>query len=156
MSRRMEGLARFVLTVLKLTLAFEFTAAVILTARWTGEFGLGQAAYYGLFHAVSAFNNAGFALFSDSLMRFRGDWIVNLVVTTLDHLRWPGIRRPHRNRARAAVPPLLDAHASRHHADDGVDRRHDSPHLVHRAEQSTHVGSRWASAKGSWRRTFRR
>lgn len=79
----MEGLARFVLTVLKLTLAFELTAAAILTARWASEYGLGQAAYYGLFHAVSAFNNAGFALFSDSLMRFRGDWIVNLVVTTL-------------------------------------------------------------------------
>src|SRR5687767_4849710 len=79
----MEGLARFVLTVLKLTLAFELAAALVLTARWAVEYGLGQAAYYGLFHAISAFNNAGFALFSDSLMRFRGDWIVNLVITTL-------------------------------------------------------------------------
>ena len=79
----MEGLARFVLTVLKLTLAFELTGALILTAWWAGEYGIGQAAYYGLFHAISAFNNAGFALFSDSLMRFRGDWLVNLVVTTL-------------------------------------------------------------------------
>lgn len=79
----MEGLARFVLTVLKLTLAFELTGALILTARWAGEYGIVQAAYYGVFHAISAFNNAGFALFSDSLMRFRGDWLVNLVVTTL-------------------------------------------------------------------------
>ena len=79
----MEGLARFVLTVLKLTLAFELAGALILTAWWAGEYGLGRAAYYGLFHAVSAFNNAGFALFSDSLIRFRGDWVVNLVVTTL-------------------------------------------------------------------------
>jgi trk system potassium uptake protein len=79
----MEGLARFVLTVFKLTLTFELTGALILTARWAGEHGIGQAAYYGLFHAISAFNNAGFALFSDSLMRYRGDWIVNLVITTL-------------------------------------------------------------------------
>jgi trk system potassium uptake protein len=79
----MEGLARFVLTVLKLTLAFELAGAVILTAWWAGEYGIGRAAYYGLFHAISAFNNAGFALFSDSLMRFRGDWVVNLVLTTL-------------------------------------------------------------------------
>ena len=79
----MEGLARFVLTVLKLTLAFELTGALILTAWWASEYGLGRAAYYGLFHAISAFNNAGFALFSDSLIRFRGDWVVNLVVTTL-------------------------------------------------------------------------
>jgi trk system potassium uptake protein TrkH len=79
----MDGLARFVLTVLKLTLAFELTGAAALTARMAGEYGLGRAAYYGLFHAVSAFNNAGFALFSDNLMRYRGDWIVNLVITTL-------------------------------------------------------------------------
>jgi trk system potassium uptake protein TrkH len=79
----MEGLARFVLTVLKLTLAFELAGATILTARWASQYGIGPAAYYGLFHAISAFNNAGFALFSDSLMRFRGDWIVNLVVTAL-------------------------------------------------------------------------
>jgi trk system potassium uptake protein TrkH len=61
----MEGLARFVLTVLKLTLIFELTGALVLTARWAPEYGLGRAAYYGLFHAISAFNNAGFALFSD-------------------------------------------------------------------------------------------
>jgi trk system potassium uptake protein TrkH len=79
----MEGLARFVLTVLKLTLVFELAGAAILTARWAGRFGVGQAAYYGLFHSISAFNNAGFALFSDSLIQFRGDWVVNLVVTTL-------------------------------------------------------------------------
>ena len=79
----MDGLARFVLTVLKLTLAFELAGAMLLTARWAGEYGLGRAAYYGLFHSVSAFNNAGFALFSDNLMRFRGDWLVNLVITTL-------------------------------------------------------------------------
>jgi trk system potassium uptake protein len=79
----MEGLARFVLTVLKLTLAFELTGAAILAAWWASDYGVGQSIYYGLFHAISAFNNAGFALFSDSLMRFRGDWVVNLVVTSL-------------------------------------------------------------------------
>jgi trk system potassium uptake protein TrkH len=79
----MEGLARIVLTVLKLTLVFELAGALVLTAWWTGEYGLGRAAYLGVFHAVSAFNNAGFALFPDSLMRFRGDWLVNLVITTL-------------------------------------------------------------------------
>jgi trk system potassium uptake protein TrkH len=79
----LEGLARFVWTVLKLTLTFELAGAVVLTARWTSEYGLAQAAYHGLFHAVSAFNNAGFALFSDSLVRFRGDWVVNFVITTL-------------------------------------------------------------------------
>jgi trk system potassium uptake protein TrkH len=79
----MEGLARFVVTVLKLTLLFEGCGALILTVRWASEYGLTRAAYYGLFHAISAFNNVGFALFSDSLVQFRGDWVVNFVVTSL-------------------------------------------------------------------------
>lgn len=79
----MEGLIRFVLTVFKLTLTFELVGAALLTIAWTGEMGLLRAAYFGLFHSVSAFNNAGFSLFSDNLIRYRGDWLVNLVVSTL-------------------------------------------------------------------------
>ncbi len=79
----LDGLLRFALTVLKLTLVVELTGAAVLAARWWGEMGAGPAAWYGLFHSVSAFNNAGFALWSDSLVRFRGDVTVNLVVTTL-------------------------------------------------------------------------
>jgi trk system potassium uptake protein TrkH len=79
----MEGLIRFVFTVFKLTLAFELVGATVLTIAWTNEMGILRAAYFGLFHAVSAFNNAGFSLFSDSLVRYRADWLVNLVVITL-------------------------------------------------------------------------
>lgn len=79
----MEGLGRFALAVLKLTLVFELTGAALLALRWLHELGAGRAAYYGLFHAVSAFNNAGFALFSDNLTGYRGDWMVNLVVCGL-------------------------------------------------------------------------
>ena len=79
----MEGLARFVFTVLKLTLAFELTGALVLTLYWAGEHGFARAAWLALFHAVSAFNNAGFSLFSDSLIRYRGDVVVNLVITVL-------------------------------------------------------------------------
>jgi trk system potassium uptake protein TrkH len=79
----MDGLIRFVVNVFKLTLAFELIGALVLAARWMGEMGLGRALYLGLFHAVSAFNNAGFALFSDSLMGFRDDPIVNATILTL-------------------------------------------------------------------------
>jgi trk system potassium uptake protein TrkH len=78
-----EGLLRFAASVFRLTLAFELAGAAILAARWAPDMGLARAAYAGLFHAVSAFNNAGFALFSDNLMGFRGDLTVNLVITTL-------------------------------------------------------------------------
>lgn len=79
----MEGLVRFAGTVLKLTLAFELTGALILALWWSSTLGAGAAAWYGLFHAVSAFNNAGFALWSDNLISWRGDVVVNLVITAL-------------------------------------------------------------------------
>jgi trk system potassium uptake protein len=78
----LEGLVRFAGVVLKMTLAFEFAGAVVLTARWWPDFGP-SALWYALFHSVSAFNNAGFALWSDSLMQWRADWTVNLVVIAL-------------------------------------------------------------------------
>ncbi len=64
--------------VFKVTVFFEATTAVLLTARFLVGYDepLGRAVYHGVFHAVSAFNNAGFALYSDNLMRFVTDpWI---------------------------------------------------------------------------------
>lgn len=81
-AQNLEGVVRFTVTVLKLTLAFEVTGAAILAIRWWPEFGP-AAIWHGVFHAVSAFNNAGFALWSDNLMRWRGDVTVNLVITGL-------------------------------------------------------------------------
>ncbi|MBP7777445.1 MAG: hypothetical protein KA371_09975 [Acidobacteria bacterium] len=79
----MNGLVRFAGTVLKLTLAFELAGATILSLYWWPSLGLTQALWLGLFHAVSAFNNAGFALWSDNLMSWQGDVVVNLVITSL-------------------------------------------------------------------------
>lgn len=79
----MEDLIRFAVTVFKLTLVFELAGALLLAVRWAPEMGVARAAYFGIFHSVSAFNNAGFALFPDSLISYRGDWLVNLVVCGL-------------------------------------------------------------------------
>jgi trk system potassium uptake protein TrkH len=48
-----------------------------------GDMGPLRAMYVGLFHSVSAFNNAGFALFSNSLIEFRDDPIVNATILIL-------------------------------------------------------------------------
>jgi trk system potassium uptake protein TrkH len=80
-SRR--DLLRFTGTVLKLTLAFEAVGALVLTLRWWGEYGLADAAWFGVFHAVSAFNNAGFSLFSTNLLDWRSDVVVNLTIAGL-------------------------------------------------------------------------
>lgn len=52
-------------------------AAVLAARLWLGyDYGLGRAAYQGLFHSVMAFNNSGFALYSDNLIGFATDpWI---------------------------------------------------------------------------------
>jgi trk system potassium uptake protein len=79
----LEGLVRFAGTVLRLTLFFELAGAAALTLHWWDDLGGVSAAWFGLFHAVSAFNNAGFSLWSDSLVRWRADVTVNLIFTSL-------------------------------------------------------------------------
>ena len=79
----MQGLVRFVKLVTLMTFSLEAIGAVLLTLRFSMDFSWGTATYYGVFHAISAFNNAGFALFSDSLISFQSDWTVNCIVTIL-------------------------------------------------------------------------
>ncbi len=65
--------------VMKIMAVFEAVTALILTARfWIAyDDDLGTAVWHGVFHAVSAFNNAGFALYSDNLIGFAEDpWII--------------------------------------------------------------------------------
>ena len=67
-------LRRIVLTVL----VCELATAAVLTARFRAAYDdtLATAVWHGVFHAVSAFNNAGFALYSDNLIPFVADaWI---------------------------------------------------------------------------------
>lgn len=58
-------------TVVAVTLALEFVGAVFLWIDWSGRMGPLQAVWPAVFHAVSAFCNAGFSLFSDSLESWR-------------------------------------------------------------------------------------
>jgi trk system potassium uptake protein len=78
-----EGIVKFTKKVLLFTLIFELAGALILSLRFFSDHPFGDALFYGLFHAVSAFNNAGFSLFSDNFIRYRGDILVNLTITTL-------------------------------------------------------------------------
>ncbi|MFC3386810.1 TrkH family potassium uptake protein [Couchioplanes azureus] len=58
----------------------EAVISVVLTLRfWLGyDYSFGRAVWEAVFHAVQAFNNAGFALYPDSLVRFVGDWWICL------------------------------------------------------------------------------
>ncbi|RJX37008.1 Ktr system potassium transporter B [Paenibacillus pinisoli] len=78
-----QGLVKLSLYMVLIVFLFESIATLILTLRWESEMGLGRAAYYALFHSISAFNNAGFALWSDGLSQHVGDPIVNFIIITL-------------------------------------------------------------------------
>jgi trk system potassium uptake protein len=65
-----------------LVIACEVALATVLTLRFlvTYDYPPGRALWHGVFHAVSAFNNAGFALYTNSLIRFARDWWVCLPI----------------------------------------------------------------------------
>jgi trk system potassium uptake protein len=69
--------------VILLTLISEGLGTILLFIRFAQDFPPATAFYHALYNAVSAFNNCGYSLFSDSLMSYRGDWIVNLTVMCL-------------------------------------------------------------------------
>ena len=57
-------------SIIALTVAAEVIGGLLLTFHWSQELPLSRAVYRGFFHSVSAFCNAGFALYSDSMMRY--------------------------------------------------------------------------------------
>lgn len=69
--------------ILKTVLACELLGVALLSGVFVPEFGWGEGLWQALFHTVSAFNNAGFALFPDSLSRYVGNPIVNLTIPAL-------------------------------------------------------------------------
>ena len=64
--------------VLAMTVLCQILLAIVLTLRLRMGYGLDwqEAAWSGLFHAVSAFNNAGFSIHADSLVRYAGDALI--------------------------------------------------------------------------------
>ena len=84
-STRAEGigdLPRVLRALILYSTAVEASVALLLSLRfWLGAgMSPGQALWQGVFHAVSAFNNAGFALFSDNLMGFVSDPFICLPI----------------------------------------------------------------------------
>jgi trk system potassium uptake protein TrkH len=69
--------------VVLFTLSAEAIGALVLFLRLIGDFQPQRAGWLAIFHSVSAFCNAGFSLFSGSLVDYREDVVVNLTVAAL-------------------------------------------------------------------------
>lgn len=66
----LSSVSNLVTSVIALTLIIEISGAFLLMVQFVPEFGWTQGLWQSIFHSVSAFNNAGFSLFPDSLMRY--------------------------------------------------------------------------------------
>jgi potassium uptake TrkH family protein len=73
---------RIVRNVAGFTLLFELLAAVVIGLRLglAYDYSAGSAAWRGLFHAVTSFNNAGFALWSDNMVQFVTDGWISMAI----------------------------------------------------------------------------
>lgn len=82
------GVVRLAKHIVLWTMVFEGAGAVLLSIRFIGDFGFLKGIYYGIFHSISAFCNAGFDLMGirepySSLTYYYNDWLVNLTVMSL-------------------------------------------------------------------------
>lgn len=76
-------LLHLVAIILRVVLACELAGAVLLALVFVPSLGWGQGVWSAVFHAVSAFNNAGFSLFPDSLSRWVTNPLLNITVPAL-------------------------------------------------------------------------
>lgn len=82
------GVVRLAKKIVQGTIFFEGMGAVLLAVRFIPEFGISRGIYYGIFHSISAFCNAGFDLMGirepfSSLCYYADDWLVNLTTISL-------------------------------------------------------------------------
>ncbi|MBE9076529.1 ATPase [Romeria aff. gracilis LEGE 07310] len=79
----MANIRTLVISIISMTLVFELTGAFLLLPVFRQDYGSGQGLWLALFHSVSAFNNAGFSLFEDSLVGYARSPLLNAVVAAL-------------------------------------------------------------------------
>lgn len=90
--------------IVKFTLLSQFIGAFLLSWAFIPRLGWFTGSLYSLFHSISAFNNAGFDLFGDSLIGFQDNSFVLLVVAALivsgglGFLVWRDLLTYYRNR----------------------------------------------------------
>lgn len=85
---KVQGIVKFTGFIIKMTVIFELVGAALMMPVFCKEFGFFKGIWYSVFHAVSAFCNAGFDLMGarapfSSLTSFSGQPVINLVIMAL-------------------------------------------------------------------------
>lgn len=79
----LEGVAQVIQSIIATTLLFELTGALLMIPVFLAGHSFGRAVWLALFHSITAWNNAGFSLFSDNLIGYQSSWLINLVIPGL-------------------------------------------------------------------------
>ncbi len=78
-----SGLIKFIRRVFMFVLFFEVIGAVLIFFSLIRKYSVFNALGLSIFHSISAFNNAGFSLYSNNLVDFRNDYLINFTVASL-------------------------------------------------------------------------
>ncbi|WP_462428290.1 TrkH family potassium uptake protein [Fusobacterium varium] len=73
-------ISSFIKKLLLTVFVIESIGAIILTWEFAKEMPINKAVFYGIFHSISAFCNAGFALFSNNLEAYKANPVINLTI----------------------------------------------------------------------------
>ncbi len=77
------NLMYLVRSILKIALTCEAVGVIVLCFVFIPDHGFWPGLWQSVFHVISAFNNAGFALYGDSLSRYVADPLINLTIPAL-------------------------------------------------------------------------
>ncbi len=79
----LSGLVRLTKYVLIVTFAIEAIGALLLASKFIPIYGLGEGIWFSVFHAISAYCNAGFDILGNSMVPFANDLVINLTLSSL-------------------------------------------------------------------------
>lgn len=79
----LRGSVQLIQSIIATTLIFELTGVFALIPVFLQKYGWGESIWFAIFHSVSAFNNAGFSLFSNNLIDYVGSPAINLIIPGL-------------------------------------------------------------------------
>ena len=77
------GILWFLKKIILTVVIIEGIGALFLALRFAQDMEIKEAVYYGIFHSVSAFCNAGFSLFSTNLEKYAGSFVVTMTTAYL-------------------------------------------------------------------------
>lgn len=79
----LSGVMKLMLYILRFAIGFQALGALLLSVEFVPTYGFLKGSWYAIFHSISAFCNAGFDLFGDSLVGFQDNAYVLLVISGL-------------------------------------------------------------------------